>query len=368
MLHPVNPPDCIDDMKKLLRYQRMFLLLLLKHPAPLDKSVFESFFGKELGRWSWARVYRAGKPTKKLGKHVEPLVQYASANRSDYKTVLRIIRHDHSFPARYSDPSFSFEFFTLTEEWRNVLTPFLQAFYEILHKPGYPVKQFGFTQGKLKWRSFMDAQYEANRFVCPYCDGGQGDRTEKIDGNDAEHWLPKSAYPHLSVHWANLFRVCMVCNGRFKGDDNPIKHPGCGELRKTYHPYQQPACNSVQAAVSRESVYPRQYQLSVNDSQNPLCADALDQVLSLSERWSSRINGRLNANKSAFIAEQVREAKYKKYNLTEDWVKDTLSMVMQFRRDDLGKEPNSIPQAAVLAYQASREVSSIFYALNRAHR
>jgi hypothetical protein len=68
------------------------------------------------------------------------------------------------------------------------------------------------------------------------------------------------------------------------------------------------------------------------------------------------------------IADQVREANYKKQQITEDWVRETLSMVMQFRRDDLGKKPNSIPQAAVLAYQASYETDSILYALNRAHR
>lgn len=114
MLHPVNPPDCLDDMKVLLDYQRKFLCLLLLHPEPLNKLVFESYLGKELGQWSWKRVYHAEKLTKKLGKHVEPLVEYAQGHRSDCRKVLKVIRHDHLFFIKFNDPAFSFDFLTLT--------------------------------------------------------------------------------------------------------------------------------------------------------------------------------------------------------------------------------------------------------------
>lgn len=368
MLHPVNPPDCIDDMKTLLDYQRKFLSLLLLHPDPLSKLVFESYLGKEIGRWNWKRVYRGGKLTKKQGQHVVSLVEYAKKHRADCRNVLRVIRHDHLFFIKFTDPAFSFKFSTLTEEWRNALTPFLQSFYEILHKPGYSAEAFEFTQGKLEWRSFMNAQYSANPDVCPYCDGEQGDYTKRIDANDAEHWLPKSKYPHLSIHWANLFRTCMVCNERFKGDDNPIKYQGCGELEKTYHPYQQPASCSAEVSVSQAVSFPRQYTLKVDDHENSERADAMEQVLCLSERWSERINKRLKTNKSALIADQVREVRYKKGGINADWVSETLSMIAKFRNEEIGEKPNALLENAVLNFQATEEVDSIYFALARAHR
>ena len=88
----------------------------------------------------------------------------------------------------------------------------------------------------------------------------------------------------------------------------------------------------------------------------------------LSERWSERINKRLKTNKSALIADQVREVRYKKGDINADWVRETLSMIAEFRNKEIGEKPNALLENAVLNFQATEEVDSIYFALSSAHR
>lgn len=366
MLHRVNPPACLDDMKKLLRYQRKFLALLITKKNPLRKPEFELWFGEPLGRWSWSRAYRAGKPTKKLGKHIEPVVQYADTHPLEVREILTTIKHDHAFAYKRNNPNFQFKFDHLSSGWKEVLEPFFLAFYELLHKPGYKAEPFGFAT-KLDWRAFMNAQYKANPYVCPYCDDKQGDYTQKIDANDAEHWLPKSQYPHLSIHWANLFRTCMECNERFKGDDSPIKHQGCGELNKTYHPYDRPALDSAQVVAELKPTNPSLYQLKLADSTHPFCASTLDELLSLSERWSNRIKTTLQRDKSALVAERIYTANRCNTPINATWLKEELEDAAEFRKRKIGVEENMLLESAVLDFQANSEVDEIYFSLGSTH-
>lgn len=369
MLHRVNKPDCLGDMKQLLKYQRRFLFLLLCHPSPLDNAVFKSWFGNSIGAWSRARVYRANNPTKKFGNSVEALVQFANSHRDEVKTVLLIIRHDHSFPVKRANTNFAFRFANLSSEWKAVLTPFLQGFYEFLHnKTGYPTKYFGFSRGNLSWHSFMDAQYETNKYVCPYCDDSPGDKTRKLDANDAEHWLPKSLYPHLSIHWANLFRACIPCNRTFKGDDNPIKHPGSRELEKTYHPYDKPALDTAHVSVEVKVSNPNTYLLKLQDTHNPICATEIDKVLYLSERWGEKIKIRLQGDKSALISDEIKRAGIRGIALTEDWLCETLLIESRLKNEKIGSRPNALLESCVLNFQKDHQMGELHAALRQAHQ
>ncbi len=366
MLHRINPPDCLDDMKVVLKYQRKFLRLCLSTSNTLDKAACTHWFGDKVGKWTWQRIWRGGKPTT-FGGYVNALVNYAIQNPQTAKTIYRLICQDQHFPIKRQSANFAFAYPSFTDEWKTVLRPFLEHFYNLLHSPGYAADVFGLA-AKLDWRAFMDAQYEKNSYVCPYCDDKPGDRIAQIDANDAEHWLPKSEYPHLSIHWANLFRACMVCNERFKGDDNPLKHCGAGELEKTYHPYDKPALPGAEVVVSIKPSNPNTYDLRLQDAGNVECADAIESLLSLSERWASRMNPRLQTDKSILVAKDIRMEVQRRGGISRGWLQETLSMKATFTVDDISKAPNALLKAAILSFQARTQVNELYAGVANAHR
>ena len=365
MLHRVNPPDCLDDMKVVLKYQRKFLRLCLSTSNTLDKAACIDWFDDKVGKWTWQRIWRGGKPTT-FGGTVNALVNYAIQNPQTAKTVYRLICQDQQFSIKRQSTNFAFAYPSFTDEWKAVLRPFLEHFYNLLHSPGYPADVFSLA-AKLDWRAFMDAQYEKNSYVCPYCDDKPGDRTAKIDANDAEHWLPKSEYPHLSIHWANLFRACMVCNERFKGDDNPLKHCGAGELEKTYHPYDKPALPGAAVVVSIKPSNPNVYDLRLQDAGNVECADAIDSLLSLSERWASRMNPILQRDKSALVADDIERAVMRREKISYDWLQEALAIKRTIRTRKISQSPNALLESAILAFQASNQVCELYAGLVYAH-
>ncbi len=67
--------------------------------------------------------------------------------------------------------------------------------------------------------------------VCPYCDKSTISLTEV----HVDHFLPKSKFPLLSVHWRNFVLACNTCNDTLNKGEMwylPVLHPFFDEINK----------------------------------------------------------------------------------------------------------------------------------------
>ena len=67
-------------------------------------------------------------------------------------------------------------------------------------------------------------------------DGPLGNVGTIAEANDCDHFFPKSKWPHLAIHPANLFAACKGCNETWKLNNAPMGAADEAGLRGTYHP------------------------------------------------------------------------------------------------------------------------------------
>src|SRR5262249_18731883 len=130
------------------------------------------------------------------------------------------------------------------QEIRELLDPFMIAFYEDLFARGfYPV-------AAIDKNAFRAMFWAINPLkVCPACDGPRIDSLYEID-----HFLPKTLYPFLSMHPTNLVPICAKCNSSSeKGRKDPLDHRLQDPLMFTFHPFEKPALKEIKIKVYRDA-------------------------------------------------------------------------------------------------------------------
>ena len=125
-------------------------------------------------------------------------------------------------------PVGNFEPFNLknADNWQIAGANFLQSFYDSLRQTGFPAYLFHRADAK-KFAAqdyFIEFKnFNGNLFICPSCDetkfstAARGNLRFTID-----HYLPRSVYPHLSIHPYNLIPVCPACNFWVKNQYDPL--------------------------------------------------------------------------------------------------------------------------------------------------
>jgi len=112
-----------------------------------------------------------------------------------------------------------------------------------------------------------------------------------------------------------------------------IEQPG--ELATIYHPFYAPAVdrfkqnrkNNFLGARVLVGPHPKNknnYQLSLDDPKYPQRAANLERILQLSERWTNRINRKLERDISSLVAYVIDSLKYKGHPITEELVREEL--------------------------------------------
>jgi hypothetical protein len=230
MLHQINAPLCNQEMERIVQFQYQVLTFACNPDGPLEltEQVLQETFGADIGSW----LYR--KPT--IRQHLTNWITYTHNHPDAAQQILSAFNNDIGFLDHLDDPDFRFCYHTLLDEAKQIVRPLLIAFYENLLRNGFPQCVHGNAE-ILDRDAFIAAFWEANPklVVCPACDCP---RSSKIDDKvyaDADHFLPKSDYPFLSVHPANLVPLCLDCNRLFKRDQDPIDVHNDAPLINTFH-------------------------------------------------------------------------------------------------------------------------------------
>jgi len=255
MLHPINPPSCVNELLALVDLQKRMLGFAEANSVYSD-AAFKTFVPTEFVDWLVDLKVNGRKDAKKvaadllkeLGEYVNDTVKFPSAEKSQ---VLADFVSDQEYYAQIDNPIFEFSLLpnkSITHEKASVL---LVKFYALLGE-GYPSALVGHQSGTESFSKIkvVDGFIEKNpgiAHVCPCCDNPFTDTIRTINGQGytLEHYFPKSVYPSICLHPFNLIPMCRFCNDR-KGAVDPL-NPLPSLVRIPYTEIFHPISKSVRA-------------------------------------------------------------------------------------------------------------------------
>lgn len=191
-----------------------------------------------------------------------------------------------SFHRALDDIDFHFQFSTLDPNAQNVLKVLMISFYEDLLAAGFESVIHNHPK-KLDRDAFIESFWMVNRKleVCPACDRRRSIKIETKVYDDADHYLPKSKYPFLSLHFANLFPLCKDCNRSIKGNTDPVDDHTDAPLVNIFHPYDRPALEHMDVIVNKNSEGVRFIEFVDKDGMSSRRIQNLKRVFRLHESW-----------------------------------------------------------------------------------
>jgi hypothetical protein len=273
-------------------------------------------------------------------------------------SVADSIARDAAFHTRWVEVGNELQFPRLHPGWLDTVRGVAEPFYDWLADGGFQSEPFGLASGGIDRAQVMKA-FRAQSFgVCGYCDGPLGELGEKFEANDCDHFFPKSRWPHLAIHPANLFSACKGCNSTWKGAALPMGAADASGLNGTYHPMLRPGRRVVVVHADASPTSARQVKISITDPDVPRRAETLVATLDLACRWENSINDKLDQGISVLVAKTARDR-------GRGWQADEAS-VLQVIEDDIawalaqvGKEERCIRHVAALQYLRSNALHEV---------
>lgn len=295
MIHRIkNIADSDERLKRIMEFQRKVLAFVCDLATPLapDEQVIRSVF-KDEGDWVWGKLRNSKGERSDLGKYMEQAIKYCHDNPTERKKLLSAFDRDIKFHENknINNPKYKFQYTVkLKEATREAIKPMMVAFYTDLLSAGYPEAIQG-QKKSFNRDEFIKAFYAANTDlrVCPACDGPRADTEGDKTYADADHFLPKSKHPFLSVHPYNLVPLCLGCNRSFKGDRDSIDDPNLEPLLSCFHPYCRPAIDHIDVQISRSESGERQLQIIEKNGDLSRRVKNLNRVFRLETRWPDRL-------------------------------------------------------------------------------
>lgn len=258
-----------------------------------DLTVFRTEFGAA-GDWLYGKLTTTkhgvpGRVDSEFHLALRKLIQYLQTHPTERRAILRAFLNDTKFHIHFGKAAFSFGFRNLEPLTQEAVRPLMQSFYNNFLQNGFPQSVHGrpaaFDRDALV-KSFWDAN--PTLLLCPACDGAKPDEVDGKVYADADHFLPQSKYPFLSVHIGNLLPICKVCNQSLKGSKDPISEHTAGPLIHSFHPYLRPARKHIRIRITRSPGVERKMRIRDFDGTNSRRVKNLNRVLQLEQRWVNR--------------------------------------------------------------------------------
>lgn len=349
MLHERRlPDDLAQDLGRVYSAKLRLLDWLLRCPpqALNDNTRLVQQFGQPLGKWLWARIHKPQTRTA-FGNAVMALATKALAAPAQAALVADAIAHDAQFHSEWNGPGSELQFPRLYADWLEPINDVAVPFYDWLAGMGFEPESFALTGGKIDRTTLMKAFRRQSPCVCGYCDGPLGELGSEYEANDCDHFFPKSQWPHLAIHPANLFSVCKGCNSTWKLAQAPMGEADAAGLSGTYHPMLRPGASAVVVNAAVSTVSARQVEIKITDPAVPRRAETLVATLDLESRWANSVNEKLDQGISVFVAKSARD-RGRGWLPTPDSVRELIEDDIAWKLEGLGKEERCMRQIAVL--------------------
>lgn len=360
MLHERRLPQFeADDLNRVYQVKLSLLDWLLRTPpAQLDDRVpLIQKFGQPIGDWLWQRIRKPTTRTQ-FGLAVMALAGKALLSPADANSVATSISHDAQLHTRWSETGYELQFPRLHPDWLAVVRAVAEPFYDWLGDSGFDSATFGLTGETMTRARVMKAFRLQSHGVCGYCDGPLGEEGAITEANDCDHFFPKSQWPHLAIHPANLYSACMGCNSRWKLDKKPMGEADVLGLSETYHPLLRPGVTFIAVTATQAPTSARQVAVLIRDIHFPRRSETLNETLDLERRWASSVNEKLDECVSVFVAKAARD-KGRGWQPTPESVRELIQDDIAWQRNRIGKDERTLRQVATLQYQLAQLLPEI---------
>ncbi|NJA08105.1 hypothetical protein HC024_20560 [Methylococcaceae bacterium WWC4] len=369
MLHKRElPASEFDDLNKIYQVKVTLLCWLLRTPpaGQVTKEDLETLFGKNSKLLSWFGARRLGKPDKRtqFGNSLDVLADKARSEPLQANQVANAIEHDAVFHQHWHDPSLELKFPGAFTAWLDLVKAVAEPFYDWLaSEKGFPKDDFGLSHGDMTRAKIMQAYRPKSFGICGYCDGPLGEIGSKADANDCEHFFPKSKWPHLAIHPANLFASCKGCNETWKLDKTPMGNADAAGIRGTYHPSLLSGASLISVVANQSPEHPMRVSIEIRDAVVPERAQTLVNTLDLEARWSNDVNEKMDGRGVSVFVSKAFQDRFRGQTPDEAEIGELLDDSIIWARKNIGQEERSIRQAAALQYQKDCQLAQIIQEL-----
>ncbi len=366
MLHKRELPNSeFEDLNKVYRIKRKVLYWFLRTPPtePISKENLKDLFGKKLGSWFWKRIRQPSKRTQ-FGQALDTLAAKARSANIEAKQVASAIRHDAQFHQKWHSSGFELKFPGEFAEWLDPIKAVAEPFYDWLaSEKGFAKDIFGLTGSDMTRSKIMQAYRPQSFGICGYCDGPLGEIGTKADANDCEHFFPKSKWPHLAIHPANLFASCKGCNETWKLDKTPMGNADEAGIRGTYHPSLLTGASLISVAAKQSPKHPMRVSIEIRDEALPERAQTLVNTLDLEARWSNDVNEKMDGRGVSVFVSKAFQDRFQGKTSTEVEIAELIDDSIIWAKNQFGREERSMRQAAALQYQKDHFLAEILQEL-----
>lgn len=264
MLHPINPPSCVNELLEIVALQQKMLEFANANSSYTDMA-FRSVVPSEFVDWLINLKSGSGKGATIANRFIQELTSYIKIPPAEKEQILMEFIRDQEYYAHLNDSTFSFSLLPSKSDAHEKAKKCLCEFYELLGE-GYPATLVGqpagsnpFTKAKV-----VDGYILTNpdiEYVCPCCDNAFTDekRTINEQGFTLEHYFPKALYPSICMHPLNLIPMCLSCNSR-KGDTDPLNPSTIPLIQVSYqeafHPVARPVIQHADLSFQARATVP----------------------------------------------------------------------------------------------------------------
>lgn len=349
MLHERCLPESLtQDLRRVYEAKLSLIDWLLRTPPQAldNNAVLVQNFGQTLGEWLWARIRKPETRTR-FGKAVIALATKARGEPAQASAVANAISHDARFHDRWNVVDNELQFPRLHPDWLQSVRDVAEPFYDWLGDIGFEPEQFALKGGRLDRATVMKAFRPQSHGVCGYCDGPLGEVGSEFEANDCDHFFPKSNWPHLAIHPANLFSACKGCNSTWKLAKAPMGNADALGLNGIYHPMLRPGATAIVVCANVASTNIRQVEIKISDPLVPRRAKTLVATLDLESRWTNSVNEKLDQKASALVAKSARDKELGQQPSPES-VQALIEDDIAWKKAQLGQEERCLREIAVL--------------------
>ena len=347
MLYRLN--SCTQtELRNIMAFQRQVLEFAcdINIANPITKNDIDTKFGNNAD-WLWDKFHDENNNKNNIYGNIGNLNVIVKTTPVLATQILNVYDHDCLFDRHINNGAYIFQFSTLPVAVKGSLKPLLIEFYLILSKASFPATVS--KSVRYRRRDFVKDFWKKNPQinVCPACDGMKPDEVNENVSSDADHYLPKSEYPCISVHPLNLVPTCIQCNRIYKLSEDPIETPLVAPLLEICLPYFREGFGPMVVDISRNATGDWNVSFSENAVANTTKINSINRVYKLQKRWTGRMK-----TIPGEIYEHISSSRnlWKRYKFQRIDIENSLKAQKDNYSKKRGQAPNYILYYSYLEY------------------
>lgn len=157
--------------------------------------------------------------------------------------------------------------------------------------------------------------------ICPFCGYSQTSMSEENFREDYDHYLPKSKYPFISLHYRNLIPMCEKCNSDYKGNKD--------FNNKFFYPFSNDIWENKLNILDIKNISVTESLVEIEIINNSPCGkideiESWDLIFQVKNRSKSKIKDCKAKILGSFMSLYIKKKSINKILNFKEWIEDRL--------------------------------------------